>query len=61
MAVKLRVKRTDPILREIVGALNEYGEGHPESHGQPSIRSRVRSSSSPCMSNSGRLNPIPPG
>lgn len=30
MAVKLRTKRPDPILRQIVAALEEYAKTHPE-------------------------------
>jgi len=47
MAVKLRVKRPDPVLREIVSALNQYAQQHPEAqieayrHDNVSVRVRI--------------------
>ena len=36
-------------------------DGHPRSHAQLAIRSRVASSSRACISWSGALKPMPPG
>jgi hypothetical protein len=47
MAVKLRVKRPDPILRQIVKVLGEYEAAHPQAeveayrHNAVSVRIRV--------------------
>jgi hypothetical protein len=46
MPIKLRVKRPDPILRQIVDALREYAMAHPraeiEAYRQNSVSVRVR-------------------
>ena len=46
MAVKLRVKRPDPILRQIAAGLGEYADAHPgaviEAYRQNSVSVRVR-------------------
>lgn len=46
MTIKLRVKRPDPILRQIVNALREYEETHPEAeieaYRQNSVSVRIR-------------------
>jgi stress-induced morphogen len=46
MTVKLRVKRPDPILRQIVNALGEYEKAHPkaeiEAYRQNSVSVRIR-------------------
>jgi len=46
MAVKLRVKRPDPILREVVNALDDYAKRHAsaeiEAYRQNSVSVRVR-------------------
>src|SRR4051794_9888411 len=46
MAVKLRVKRPDPILRQVANALGEYEKAHPraviEAYRQNSVSVRIR-------------------
>jgi hypothetical protein len=46
MTIKLRVKRPDPILRDIVRALGEYDKAHPqariEAYRQNSVSVRIR-------------------
>ncbi len=46
MAVKLRTKRPDPILKQIVAALKEYNATHPraeiEAYRQNSVSVRIR-------------------
>ncbi len=46
MTVKLRVKRPDPVLRQIVTALGEYDKSHPdaeiEAYRQNSVSVRIR-------------------
>jgi hypothetical protein len=46
MAIKLRVQRPDPILRQIVNALKEYDAAHPdgeiEAYRQNSVSVRIR-------------------
>src|SRR3954447_14774174 len=46
MTIKLRVKRPDPVLRDIVKALREYDEAHPhaeiEAYRQNSVSVRIR-------------------
>lgn len=47
MTIKLRVKRPDPVLRQIVGAVNEFAQAHPEAvigayrHDSVSVRIRI--------------------
>ena len=46
MTIKLRVKRPDPILRQIANALGEYKKAHPdaeiEAYRQNSVSVRIR-------------------
>jgi len=46
MSVKLRVKRPDPVLRQIASALNDYQAKHPlaeiEAYRQNSVSVRIR-------------------
>ncbi|HEX5270261.1 MAG TPA: hypothetical protein VFW33_07240 [Gemmataceae bacterium] len=46
MTVKLRVRRPDPILRQIIDALREYDKAHPkaeiEAYRQNSVSVRIR-------------------
>ncbi len=47
MGIKLRVKRPDPVLRQIIDALRPYGIEHPKAgieayrHGSVSVRIRI--------------------
>jgi hypothetical protein len=47
MTIKLRVKRPDPIVRQIVGALKQYDQAHPHAeieayrHNSVSVRVRI--------------------
>jgi stress-induced morphogen len=47
MAIKLRTKKPDPVLKQIVKALKQYAEGHPKAeievyrHNNVSVRIRI--------------------